>query len=281
MREAQTTDTFLYLWVESISPPFPSENATNAEVAEFLRRCEPAAGIITSLPEQNWEVSEFPQFDLHIVKIPYLAHTYSQPYLQRNTHSERLRIMITFRGYQARDLGLVYDYVKNASNGQLYEQAKKVAKYSKSVLELQKNVDKAEQELDRFLHSLLKGPESILGTTIQGRIAAAGGHVAILLPTLNEDKLLDLARKYVAEKNLGWHISKPYSWSEKHSGPHVTIDDKFRANVGQDVPVTLDMVYSFISESRWVAIAVRLPAEFTCAFECHLSIGQERQPWQK
>jgi hypothetical protein len=275
------TDFITYLWVEGISPPFPSENATDAELAEFLRRCEPAPGLITSLPKTDWEVSEFPQLDLHIVKIPYRAHTYSQPYLQRNTYSERLRIVITFRGYQARDLGFVYNNVKNASNGQLYEQAKKVAKYSKSVFELQKNVEKAKQQLDTFLDSLLKGPESILGATFQGRIAAAGGHVAILLPTLNEDRLLDLARKYVAEKNLGWHISKPYSWSEKHSGPHVTIDDKFRANVGQDVPVTLEMVYSFISESRWVAIAVRLPAEFKCAYECHLSIGQERQPWQK
>ena len=124
--------------------------------------------------------------------------------------------------------------------------------------------------------SAVEQPSSILGRTYSGVVVVSGTHVGIRLSELDEKQLVELARAYVAERHLGWHVRAPYVWTEKHAGPHVTIDARFRTKVGETVPVKLEQIYHFVSESRWVAITVRLPAPYKCEYECHLSIGQER-----
>jgi len=287
-----------YLWVEGVSPPFPSEHPTQAELSAFLLGCTPADRIVEALPKDDWEVVSFAWLDLHVVKIPYDGHTYARPYIQRNVLSNKLRLLITFPGYQSDHLRAVFRFVTITNGAKLYRQAVDIVINSTTILELQNKVEKAVLDLTGVLKQILSHVETvesseattckpitaekgIIGQTLKGVVVASATHVEIRLSSLDEDKLVELARSYVAEKKLGWNVRKPYVWTEQHTGPHVTIDSKFRGNAGDTVLVTLESIYHFVSESRWVAINVRLPAPYKCVYECHLSIGQERAPFKK
>jgi hypothetical protein len=286
-----------YLWVEGVSPPFPPPTATDSELLEFLRRCIPIPGILDVLPKKDWEVSDLQNVDLHIIRIPFMAHTYAQPYLQRNVVTDKLRLMITFPGYDVKYLPKFFKDITAAGGGKLYTQARHVARQSTEILRLQKKVQEAEIKLRDFIDqarysanqdessnggagSTLKN-KNVWDGTIYGKIAAIGSTVQIQFPNLNQDAIVDLARHYVADKKLGWDIRKPYAWTDYGTVPHVTIKSEFITDVGKTVTVTIGKIYHFVSESRWVALDVHLPPPYACDYECHLSIGQERLPIKK
>lgn len=143
-----------HLWVQGVSPPFPSEEASSAEQEEFLRRCSPAQHILQALPKRDWEVAEFPALDLHVIKIPYMGHTWARPYMQRNVRSDKQRLIIAFRDYQNDHLRMVFDAVMKRDGGRLYKQATAVAKNSSVVLELQHKVEQATRALAGYLKKL-------------------------------------------------------------------------------------------------------------------------------
>jgi len=112
-----------------------------------------------------------------------------------------------------------------------------------------------------------------------GIVKKSGSYLEIALENVDADELYQMALQYVKEKGLvDWKIRKPYAWTDYGSSPHVTLNPKSVVNVGDKVQgITLGKLYHFKTEtSRWVAINVNLPKPFTCEYECHMSIGQQR-----
>lgn len=106
-----------------------------------------------------------------------------------------------------------------------------------------------------------------------------GDFVQVRLDSKLEDALFGLAKDYVKEKELGWNIEKPLSWTEyKDGGPHVTLSTNMKKYIGKSATVKVSSVpFHFTTDtSRWIALPVMLPPFLKCKYDCHISIGQEK-----
>lgn len=118
---------------------------------------------------------------------------------------------------------------------------------------------------------------TLKGTTARGRVRTSGSYVEIQFPTLNQDKLVLMAQRYVKEKKLDWAVRKPYAWTDYDSMPHVTLHPSMKKYYNEEVEVTFGELSHFTEgRSRWVVVHAKLPPKFKCEYECHLSIGQQR-----
>jgi hypothetical protein len=114
------------------------------------------------------------------------------------------------------------------------------------------------------------------GTKVQGIVKTSGSYVEIQLK-LDQDLLENMAREYVKEKNLGWNVRRPYAWTDYDSMPHVTLTSNMSKYLNRTVDVTFGKTHHFVDgKTRWIAVEAFLPKPYTCDYECHMSIGQQR-----
>jgi hypothetical protein len=114
-------------------------------------------------------------------------------------------------------------------------------------------------------------------TSYIGKVVTSGPYVEIRVEGLDPSELYRQAQNHVNGENLPWQIKPPASWSQG-SGPHITLAPDMKKYLGYRVSgIKFGRLYHFTtSTSRWVVIAVTLPAAYRCGYyECHLSIGQE------
>ena len=97
-----------------------------------------------------------------------------------------------------------------------------------------------------------------------------------------EKKLFDLAKKYIAEKKLGWKISPPHSWVS--TSAHITLNNNSlnRSLIGKEVIVEIVTLkhYTF-HPSRWIVLNGKVytidKQKLSCPYnDCHISIGQQK-----
>lgn len=99
----------------------------------------------------------------------------------------------------------------------------------------------------------------------------------VRLLDMSGEAAFQVARSYVAEQGLGWKIQPPRAWTDYQTGPHITLTGDMKKYSGEMVDVQLGKLYHFEDgPSRWVAFHAKLPAKFTCPYECHVSVGQQR-----
>ncbi len=150
-----------YLWVEGVSAPIPKEsqlpaedNATNPATIAFLRTCVPQEDLFRALPTEDWQVVEFLRFELHIIKVPYRGRSYAEVFMQHNTRSDKVRLLISFPDYQIRGLRLAYQTFRY-DDDKLYREAANVAHNSATLLAYQKSVERAVEERRILLNKLI------------------------------------------------------------------------------------------------------------------------------
>lgn len=113
--------------------------------------------------------------------------------------------------------------------------------------------------------------------TFVGSVVVSGNFVMIRLLDMSGEAAFQVARSYVAEQGLGWKIQAPRAWTDYQTGPHITLTGDMKKYSGEIVDVQLGKLYHFEDgPSRWVAFHAKVPAKFTCPYECHVSVGQQR-----
>lgn len=113
---------------------------------------------------------------------------------------------------------------------------------------------------------------------------APGGFTMIRMPDLDGTELYTIAKNYVQEKKLGWNIQPPFAWTEKKTGPHITLDPSMAKYKGERVRVMIqNTITHFVDYSRWITLNVKLVGtaqKLKCGTGgCHISIGQQRPPF--
>jgi hypothetical protein len=96
----------------------------------------------------------------------------------------------------------------------------------------------------------------------------------VRLLALNDDAVFQVGKAHVSGK--GWSVTKPYSWKDYQTGPHITLTPAMSKYNGELVKVKLGPLYSFIDVSRWVAYKATLPPKFQTPHDCHISVAQQR-----
>jgi hypothetical protein len=119
------------------------------------------------------------------------------------------------------------------------------------------------------------------GNYLEGRIVGVVGSHTFNKKAF-EDELFELAQAYVQKHKQKqtelkkWEIEKPFAWM--YGSAHMTLDAKYSDALGKDFNLTFGKPYHFqTTTSRWIVLPVEHTfPEYTCAYECHVSIGQER-----
>ena len=109
-------------------------------------------------------------------------------------------------------------------------------------------------------------------------VIRSGSYVELRLLDADEDHFLSLALQHAHDQKLKWKVRKPHAWTDYGSAPHVTLDSTMAKLVGKMFEVKVfDKPYHFSTKtSHWIALPVELSEGLTCAYECHMSIGQQR-----
>lgn len=157
-------------------------------------------------------------------------------------------------------------YIKNSSIG------------DKKILKTFKENDYTVIVLSDLLWLEKSKLENLEGMEVEGIVKNSGSYVEIQFD-LDQDMLETIARDYIKEKRPGWNVRRPYAWTDYGSKPHVTLANKMIKYKGEKVKVSFGKLYDFVDSgtgTRWVAVRAYLPEKYSCEYECHMSIGQQR-----
>jgi hypothetical protein len=133
--------------------------------------------------------------------------------------------------------------------------------------------------------------EDLVGKRVTGTVAQTGPHYFALLVDRIEGlsassaaslgvQLVRMARQYLSRKGVPWSVATPRSWSipvhpQRELGPHVSLSDLHRKDVGKQVALTVTGVMHWEENSRWVALRLKGPLVDHTDWVLHLSCAQQ------